>query len=650
MPLLTLVNVSHAYGSSIVLDGATLSIEPGEKVGMVGRNGCGKTTLMKVILGQLKPDSGQVQLQRGARAGYLSQDPSFDPQDTLRDAAEGAFAELHRLHVELHQVYHDMAEAQGDDLKRLMRRQSELDGAIEAAGGYAIDHKIDATLHGLGFTDDQFTLNVANLSGGQKGRLGLARLLLEEPDLLLLDEPTNHLDIAGREWLENFLANDYHGAVLMVSHDRWMLDRVVDRIIEIEVGSVREYPGNYEKYIELRRERQLTHSRVYEKQQDKIRQEEAFIRRYKAGQRARQAKGRETRLDRYKRDELIDRPIELDVMNLRLPKVERSGDLVVVAEGLTKRYDDKVLFENLDLVIERGERIGIIGPNGAGKTTLVRTMLGEIEPSAGTVRIGSRLNVGYYRQLHDHLEPTMLVWEYIRSRIVGPDGVSRASEQQARDMAGAFLFSGGDQEKALGDLSGGERSRCVLAGLIGSAHNLLVLDEPTNHLDIPSSERLEQALSRDSGYEGTVILITHDRALLDSSCERLIILDGHGGATVFDGTYSEWVEKRDAAARAERDRAEKAARKSASRSSPAPAAASTARRPGKSDDPESWSMEQLESRIEELENRIRAIDAQLLDPDVYTDGRKCRALQSQRDELASQLEPLEFEWSRRAAE
>ncbi|MHC4827400.1 MAG: ABC-F family ATP-binding cassette domain-containing protein [Planctomycetota bacterium] len=637
MPLLTLANAHHAYGSHVVLDGATLSIEPGEKVGLIGRNGSGKTTLMRIMLGELTPDGGSGQVSRGAGVGYLRQDPDFDPAETVRDTAEGAFAELHRLHRKLDDVYERMASAGGDELARLLKRQATLEARFEAAGGYAIGHRIEASLHGLGFTDEQMSLETRALSGGQLSRLGLARLLLEAPDLLLLDEPTNHLDIDGRRWLERFLAEEYRGAVVLVSHDRWLLDRVVARIVEVERAAVREYPGNYHKYHELRQQRLVTEHRTYVKQLDRIRREEGFIRRYKAGQRSKQAKGRESRLERFKRDELIERPAHLDVMSLNLPKAQRSGDLVVDAADIAKRYGDTVLFEGLSLSVGRGDRVGIIGPNGVGKTTLVRCLLGELAPDTGTVRLGSRLNPGHYRQRQDDLDLSLPVWRYLQGVIVSLDGRAAASEQQARDLAGAFLFSGDQQDKPLGDLSGGERSRAVLAGLVAGAHNLLVLDEPTNHLDIPSAERLEEALSPDGGYEGTLILVTHDRALLEATCTQLLVFGDSGGVKLFHGRYSEWAEsKQDQIVRERPSR-------TMTRKAPVKRRAPIAGGGG-------MSLGTLERRIEVLERAIRLIDQELLDPAVYTDGPKCNALQAERAELAGELAPLEAEWARRAEE
>jgi ATPase subunit of ABC transporter with duplicated ATPase domains/uncharacterized small protein (DUF1192 family) len=424
----------------------------------------------------------------------------------------------------------------------------------------------------------------------------------------------------------------------------------VSRIIEVDRGVVRESPGNYHKYIELRQERMMTQARVYDKQMDRVRQEQAFIDKYRAGQRARQAKGRESRLERFKED-VIERPIELEVMNLKLPKAPRSGDQVVVAENISKAYGDKVLFKDFSITITRGERIGIIGPNGAGKTTLVRCLLGELPIDSGSIRTGSRLSVGYYKQLHDHLDMSLTVWQYLQSVITGLDGVSRmaqGSEQQARDLAGAFLFSGDEQEKVLKQLSGGERSRAVLAGLMAGAHNVLVFDEPTNHLDIPSAERLEQALSMgEDGYEGTLLLITHDRQLLQDTCLRLIVLDGKGGARVFEGTYTDWERK-------VREEAEALqARPAPKRVAKPPAEAKPAPRPQKKEKPTglaALSVEGLESRIERLQQEVRRIDEQMLNPANYSDGVASKRLQVERAHLEMELSPLETEWARRAGE
>jgi ATP-binding cassette subfamily F protein 3 len=433
---------------------------------------------------------------------------------------------------------------------------------------------------------------------------------------------------------------------------------VVHRIIEVERGMIREYPGNYHDYVALRRERQLTEARVYDKQMDRIKQEQSFIDKYRAGQRARQAKGREARLERFKRDEVNQRPIELEVMNLKLPPAARSGDQVIVAEGISKSYDDKVLFRNLDLTVTRSDRIGIIGPNGAGKTTLIKCLLGEQEPDEGTVRLGSRLNIGYYRQLHEHLDMSLSVWQYLQSVIVGLDGSAKASEQQARDLAGAFLFSGMEQDKPLGSLSGGERSRAVLAGLVAGAHNVLVLDEPSNHLDIPSAERLEQSLSSDGGFDGTLLLITHDRQLLEDVCDRLVILDGDGGSRVFPGRYSEWEERQ----RREREEAsarksETAARKSGGggkddRAQAKPQAARGAAMvatAAKVKGPHArLKVEELEKKIAAAQARMVAIDQAMADPAVYVDGAKIKALQADRAKAARELQDLEDEWLRRA--
>ncbi len=666
MPIVQAVNISRSFGADPVLSSATLSIEPGERIGLVGRNGTGKSTLLRIIAGDLALDSGDVQTLRGSRVGYLKQDPDLPEDDTLRDAAESAFDDLHRLHAELHEVFEKMASASDDDLTQLLHQQERLEREIDAAGGYAIDHTIDATLHGLGFTNSQFSIKCKDLSGGQRSRLSLAILLLENPDLLLLDEPTNHLDIPGRIWLEEFLRDQYRGAVLMVSHDRRMLDNVVHRIVEVEDGRLIDYPGAYEAFRKLRKERRITQRRAWEKQQTTFRQQEQFISRYKTGQRAKEAKGRQKKLDRA-REAGLDRPLDADTLQLRLPKAPRSSDVVVKAKEVGKRYtnvvqngepaSEKILFHDLDLTISRGERWGIIGPNGAGKTTLIRCLLDEIPLTSGMIKLGSNIVVGHYRQQHDVIDPDQQLYRFLQDIIRRENPGKELSEQQARDLAGAFLFSGAEQDKEMRVLSGGERARVMLAGLLASAKNLLILDEPTNHLDIPSSERLEEVFTIEGGYAGTLILISHDRALLDAMCDHLIVLDGEGGAEVFLGNFTDW-RTRENTRLAEAKQVEQAHAYAKQK------AASVDRQPqSKSTNSETNEQrtqrkeqaklarlrtEQLESRIEEIESRLREIDASLSDPDVWRDHKKASALGEERTTLAAQLEPLEFEWSRRA--
>ena len=650
MPLVTASNLRVTLGAKQVLDGATFGLEPGERVGLVGRNGCGKTTLLKILCNTAKMDSGDVSLQRGVRLGYMAQEHRFDVGDTMRTAASKAMAEADQAKIALDAVFEAMATAEGDELQRLLDRQVELEEAIERGGGWSSDHLVDAVLHGLGFVDEQFDIPVTGLSGGQKARLSLARLLLQNPDVILLDEPTNHLDIDGCKWLENFLAETFKGAVVVISHDRRLLDRVVHRIEEIHDGRVRSYPGNYEAFVALRAERHLSQMRVHEKQLDKIRSEERYIMRYKAGQRAKQARGRATRLERFKRDELVERPIELDSMRISLPSGPRVGDSVLVAEGISKKLGDRQLFSNLDLFIAPGDRIGIIGPNGTGKTTLVRTLLGELEPDTGTIKRSPKMHAGWFRQTHEHLDRTLNIWQHLQRTVPARPGGSKLTEQEARNLAGAFLFSGIEQEKALGELSGGERARAVIAGLVAGGHNLLVLDEPTNHLDIPSAERLEEALAMDpddGGFDGALLLVSHDRALLAATCDRLIVMDGHGNASLFDGTYDEWEAKRAADARAA------ATPKESQRRAPTPApAAKPSPKPaepkGKRSPLDNKSAEELELAIARMNARKTAIDEDLVSPALARDRAKLDRLLKEREQLEKDLAGHEEAWLHKA--
>jgi ATP-binding cassette subfamily F protein 3 len=685
MPLLACSNVKYTIGTRVLLDGVALSVEPGQRIGLVGRNGCGKSTLLKVLSGRIRPDSGSISQQKGARIGYLTQDPELDHDKTLRAEALAGFAELNRKHAELEEVFHLMAQpenASGVALERLLKRQEDLQHEVDALGGYDVDHKMEAVLHGLGFTDAQFNIPVGKLSGGQKGRLALAKLLLESPDLLLLDEPTNHLDIAGREWLEEFLVNDFKGAVIMISHDRYMLDRVVQGIEELEAGRLIDYPGNYTAFLEIRKQRLLTQMRAYENQQSEWAKEEEFIRRFRAGQRAKEAQGRLSKLERQKELFAIARPTELATMRFSFPQGPRPGDHVVTVRDASKAYSNpvhqegedtlgdgeaparKVLFNDLNVTISRGEHWGVIGPNGAGKSTLIKAILGQIPLDSGKTVVGASVVIGYYAQLPPEEDGTMKVIEYLQRLIRRENPQITFSEQAARDLAGAFLFTGDDQEKPIGVMSGGERSRARLAGLLSSAKNLLVLDEPTNHLDIPSSERLEQALMADEengGYAGTLILISHDRAFIDATCQHLIVLDGKGGATVFHGNYSDWHAKQiSQAAQKKREDDEKAKRKPTPASpapapkpktaEPAPNADNGASKPAAAKKERaktklSWmNDERLEAEIARVSAKCKQLDDQLASEDVYRDARKFQALLKERDEVGAELAKFEEEW------
>lgn len=661
MALLSVANLVFNYGERAILDGVNLTVSAGEHVGLVGRNGCGKSTLLKLVAGieTHKPEAGQIQLARGATAGYLKQDHHYDENKTLREEAGAAFAELAALHEQLDEIANKMGVAEGDALDKLLKQYERVEHDMQAAGGYAVDHKIDETLHGLGLDDAVFAVKCGDLSGGQKGRLALAQLLLSEPDVLLLDEPTNHLDIAGRVWLEQFLAG-YRGAVVLISHDRWLLDRVVSKIYELEAGQMVEYPGNYEKFRELRAARIEDQRRSFDKQQTKIKAEKAFIDRYRAGQRAKQAQGREKRLERYIRDESLEPPAELDTMKLQLTPKARAGDQVCVAEHLEVTYDDKTLFKDFGISIKRGDKIGVIGPNGAGKSTLIRCLLGEQQPTAGTSKLGSQVDVGWYRQTHEHLDLKQSIIEYLRKYV--PSG----TEQEARDLAGAFLFSGMEQDKQMSVLSGGERARAVLAGLMSRGHNLLVLDEPTNHLDIPAAERLEEALRRynesqkrytttssGGGGEGTLILITHDRMLLEHLVDQILVFDGKGNVQHFLGTYSEYVESIGGAAVLV-DSDEKIDKKpEPAKQAPPPPKASSKTAPAKGKPNKQnkamagLDLPRLEAKIEELEKQIEQIEQQLADPETYKDGGKFSGLQDRHTKLKAELAPYEEEWASR---
>jgi len=526
--LFRLSDVRKSYGTQDVLRGTTLQINPGEHVGLVGRNGSGKTTIFRLISGEETEDAGDVVRARGVRLGLLAQHINFEPGATVHESALSAFGHLQQIEHEMHVLEHRMAEAP-EDLDKVLERYSDLQHQFEREGGFEYGAKAEAILQGLGFDRTTWQMETEKLSGGQQNRLGLARLLLAEPDVLLLDEPTNHLDVNAVEWLEEFLQS-YSAGFVIVSHDRYFLDRCCRRIIELENGKAASYTGNYSDYLVEREERREAQQRAYDNQQQLIAKTEEFIRRNLAGQKTKQAKSRRTMLAKLERVDAVR--VDQSSGDFRLKSIERAGNHVLTVEHAAVGYGENILAQDISFILRRGECLGIIGPNGSGKTTFLKTILKKIPSLAGEIRWGSKVQIGYYAQQLDDLDNRNEIIMELR-RVAS----SSATAGELRTFLAKFLFTGDDVYKHVRDLSGGEKGRLALAKLIYSRVNVLVLDEPTNHLDIPSREALEEALG---AYEGTIITISHDRYFLDRVATQILALHGDGAAEHYNGDYTEY--------------------------------------------------------------------------------------------------------------
>jgi ATP-binding cassette subfamily F protein 3 len=529
--LFRLSDIKKSYGGAEVLRGASFQVNPGEKVGLVGRNGAGKTTVFRLITGEEQPDSGDLVSINGLKLGLLQQHVDFAHGETVHTAALSAFKEIHDIEAEMRALERRM---ESDHSEEILDQYAELQTAFEHADGFTYSARAEAILMGMGFATETWSQEAATLSGGQKNRLGMVRLLLSGADVLLLDEPTNHLDVNAVEWLENFL-HDFDRAYVVISHDRYFLDRTTDRIIEIENGRAVSYKGNYSKFTverELRREQQ---QREYENQRAMIAKTQEFIRRNLEGQKTKQAKSRRNMLERLERVDAVSS--EKHGGNFGLKKVERTGNNVLTVEDLSVGYGETRLASELNFSLMRGEVLGIIGGNGTGKTTLLKTVLGELRQIAGSIHWGTKTNIGYYTQNLDDLEYRNEVVQELRR--VSP----LADNGELRSFLSRFLFFGDDVFKRVGDLSGGEKGRLALAKLIYSRKNVLILDEPTNHLDIPSREALEAALDE---FDGTIIAVSHDRFFLDKIATQILAFEGDE-VDVFNGNYTEyhdWREKK----------------------------------------------------------------------------------------------------------
>lgn len=541
MSLITGSDLSKAYGAQDVFTGIHLAVPHQARVALVGANGVGKTTLLRILAGMEMSDGGRVQRARNLRIGFLPQETLANggrrvPEATgLWEWCVGALKELRAQEAELHRLEQIMADPH--QAEAALARYGPLQEAFERAGGYAYHARVRRVLNGLGFSPDQDPVPLHRLSGGERTRAELARLLLEDPELLILDEPTNHLDVEAVEWLEAWLI-DWPGAVLVVSHDRYFLDRVAETVWELTPQGLESYRGNYSAYLTQRAERREFLLATYEAQQEHVRKEQDYIRRNIAGQNTRQAQGRRKRLERMLRDKAVDRPVSEATVRLALAPAPRSGDRVLETEALAVGYadDPAALFSVPDLVLQRGECAALIGPNGAGKTTFLKTILGETPAYGGQVRLGASLHVGYFAQAHQGLDPGRSVLQEIQA------AAPRWSTAQCRDFLAQFLFRGETVEKTIDVLSGGERGRVALALLVLQGANLLLLDEPTNHLDLPSQEILQEALQE---FPGTILLVSHDRYLINSLATQVwAIHPGERRMEVFTGDYTAYAAQR----------------------------------------------------------------------------------------------------------
>jgi ATP-binding cassette subfamily F protein 3 len=652
MPVVTGAGLARNYGAEEIFAAVTFEIQDRARIALVGANGSGKTSLLRLIAGQERPDRGTLTLGRGLRIGYLPQEVSFPPGQTLSDYMLGAFGHLFAVESELRAVEAALGAGGADGAQEaLVERHAALLHDFEFNGGYSYDSRMREVLAGLGIGEERLPQVLESFSGGQRTRVALARLLLSEYDLLLLDEPTNHLDLAATEWLEGYLAQA-RPAVVVVSHDRYFLDRVATETWELEDGRLDCYSGNYSRFADQKAERLARQQKEFAAQQEHIERTEAFIRRYKAGQRARQARGRQKQLDRLER---VARPREQAGVRLQIQSTLRSGDTVVATEGLAiapglpappaQRLapgqpvvysaprgrtvpETQILFRTPDAEVHRGDRVAVVGPNGAGKTTFLRVLTGEVEPAAGRVYLGYGVQLAYYAQAHEQLDPRRTVLEEIQS-------AQPLGEEAARTYLGRFLFSADDAFKSVRSLSGGERSRLALARMALSNANLLVLDEPTNHLDIYSRGALEEVLS---GFPGTIVFVSHDRYLIDALATHVWEV-ANGTLTAHTGGWAEYVavrERRLAAARAEPVAA-------APRPASPGAATGNGRRLRESEAAQAR-IARLEREVVAAQSALRELDAAIAAASAAGDVERIAGLGRQHVEAAAALSTLEDEW------
>ena len=622
-----------------VLKNVSFHIEDHEKAAIVGINGAGKTTLLRIIVGEMTPDDGQVVLAKDKTLGYLAQNSTVDTSHTIYEELLSVKADLLRLEEKIRECENNMKHADGDALEDLMKQYTSLTHAFETGGGYLYRSELVGVLKGLGFTEDEFSKPVATLSGGQKTRVALGRLLLQNPDLIILDEPTNHLDMNSIAWLETYLLN-YKGAVLIVSHDRYFLDRIAGKVIEIDQSKATTFMGNYSDYAVKKEQLRVAAWNAYMNQQREIKHQEEVIEKLKSFNREKSIKRAESREKMLDKIEVIEKPSEVRTdMKLTLTPRILSGNDVLTVEHLSKSFDSHKLFTDVNFEIKRGEHVAIIGDNGSGKTTLLKILNGLVPADQGTFRLGSNVEIGYYDQEHHVLHSEKTLFEEIS------DDYPYLNNTQIRNVLAAFLFTGEDVFKRISDLSGGERGRVSLAKLVLSNANFLILDEPTNHLDIMSKEILEDALN---GYEGTILYVSHDRYFINRTAHRILDLT-EGQFVSYVGNYDYYLEKHDTVMAAIEASTPQSA--DADNTAATTAAESEVKLDWKAQKEEQArlrkkenDLKKCEEKIAELEARISEIDTEMSDPAIGTQVAKLQELSKEQTTCQEQLEKLYEQW------
>lgn len=628
--ILSCNNISKSFGTDVIIKSCSFNIEDHEKAAIVGINGAGKSTLLKIITGIEPADTGLVTLAKDKTLGYLSQQQNLNSDNTIYDELLSVKHYILDMEAQLRRIENQMKSADDEALETLMKKYSDLNHEFELNNGYAYKSEITGVLKGLGFAEEDFTLNVNTLSGGQKTRVALGRLLLSKPDIILLDEPTNHLDMESISWLENYLLN-YSGAVLIVAHDRYFLDKIVSKIIELDNGNATVFSGNYTDYASKKAILRNMQLKEYLNQQREIKHQEEVITKLKQFNREKSIKRAESREKMLNKMEFVDKPEILnDKMDIKLEPNVISGNDVLTVDNLTKGFDGTVLFDNICFQIKRGERVALIGNNGTGKTTILKLINGIIPADSGSIYLGAKVNIGYYDQEHHVLDPDKTIFDEIR------DAYPDLNNTQIRNTLAAFLFTNEDVFKYIKDLSGGERGRVSLAKLMLSNANFLILDEPTNHLDITSKEILENALN---SYTGTVLFVSHDRYFINSTATRIIEL-ANKTVVNYIGNYDYYLEKKDILGA-------KPITNNISKSS----SSAISKLNWQEEKVKQAQQKKIKNEIKRTEERMALIEAEIeeldnmyADPAISSDTAKLMEIHTRKEALSKELDELYDKW------